>query len=357
MSEQSSATVHTPHPSNTSKELGLIIAFGIIAILLAAGVAAWKLGYFQANPRVAIVTWNDDPYWDLVIDGAQAAAKAKNIDLIIVRSQADVKIQTQHVRDLLDKGVQGIAISPNGPADQLAILNEAANKAVLVTFDSDAAIPQRKAFVGSDNYQAGQLAAEQIREAIPDGGDVIISVGSIDMVNGRQRRQGIIDNLLDRRPNEERPADPLDAPLKGTSYSIVATVLDNGDRKKATAGVADAIKAHPDVKCIVALFSYSPAAVVDAIQQTNNAGKIKVVGFDESDATQAGIANGTIYSSILQDQYRCGYAAIDFIADTLRGAEENAPIGVHFIPLRVRVLKSDNLTFLRADKMIHTPKM
>ncbi len=343
-------------PSKPRSHLGAIVVLGALAVVAALGVAAWAHGYFTPKPKVALVTWNDDPYWDPVIRGAEAAAKVKDVDLVVVRGQADVTKQTDRIRELLDQGVQGIAISPNGPSSQEAILTEAAGKVALITFDSDAEIPGRRAFVGTDNYYAGQLCADEVRAAIPDGGGVIISVGSISMQNGRQRRQGLIDDLLGRRRAQTRPADPVDAPLQGDKYSILATVLDDGDPAKATAGVADAVKAHPDVKCIVGLFSYNAPAVLKAIDQAGMKGKIKVIGFDESDATQAGVADGSIYSSILQDQYHCGYATIDYMADVVRHLDTDGPKGVRVVPLTVRVMRADNIADLRRDGLIHTPK-
>jgi ribose transport system substrate-binding protein len=343
--------------SSTAKThiLALVIG-GVVAAGIALLIAAWITGYFTPRAKIAVITWNKDPYWNLVIAGAQEAAKQDNVDLTVIQCDPpDEKTQSQHVRDLLDQGVQGIAISPNNPGAQADLLKDVAQKSVLVTLDSDAPVPGRKAFVGSDNYAAGQLAAEEVRNAIPDGGEVILSVGSVDMQNARDRRQGLIDDLLDRRPQADRKPDPLDAALKGAHYSIVATVLDSGDPAKATSGVADALKAHPDAKCIVGLFSYSAPAIVKALNQASSTGKIKVIGFDESDDTQAGVKNGTIYSSILQDQYRCGYAAIDSISDALTGSDVNAPTAAHIIALRLQVMRPDNIDDLRHEKWIHTP--
>jgi ribose transport system substrate-binding protein len=345
-----------PPPRITRTHVGALILIAVIAISAAVGTAAWITGYLKPRPKVALVTWNDDPYWDLVISGAKDEAARLNFDLIVVRSEPDEKSQSQHLRDLLDQGVQGIAVSPNNPTAQADLLGEVAGKCVLVTLDSDAPNAKRVGFVGSDNYAAGQVAAEEVRSAIPDGGEVLISVGNASLTNGRQRRQGLIDNLLGRRPNPDREVDAIDAPLTGDHYSIDATVLDGGDPAKATSGVADAIKAHPNVKCIVGLFSYSAPAVVQALSQTQDVGKIKVIGFDEGDATQAGVASGAIYSSILQDQYRCGYWTIDLMADALRGYQVNSPSGVRYIQLRTWVMRADNLDTLRSQNMVHTPK-
>ncbi len=338
-----------------NRRVRFLVFVGLVAVLASIGVDGWIMGYFKPRPKVALITWNDDPYWDPVINGAQDAAASHGLDLVVIRSQPDEKTQTQHVRDLLDQGIKGLAISPRNPAGQLDVLNEAADKTVLVTMDSDAPVVKRKAFVGSDNYAAGQLAGEEVRHAIPDGGDVIISVGSITMANGRERRQGLIDNLLDRRPSPDNPVDPVDAVLKGAHYAVVATVLDDGDSGKAVTSVADAIKAHPDTRCIVGMFSYSAPAMVKAVAQAGKAGQIKVIGFDELNATQAGVVDKSIYSSILQDQYRCGFAAIDTIYDHLEGVDRFAPTGVQFVPLRLRVMNTENLSLLREDHMIRSP--
>ena len=66
-----------------------------------------------------------------------------------------------------------------------------------------------RGFVGTNDYAAGQVAAEEVRSAIPDGGKVIISVGSVDMLNGRDRRQGLIDDLLDRPLRHDHQFDPI----------------------------------------------------------------------------------------------------------------------------------------------------
>ena len=175
----------------------------------------------------------------------------------MIRSKPTVEAQNQHIRDLLDAGVDGIAISPNDSTAQLAVLNEAANKVPVVTFDSDAPESKRHRFVGIDNYAAGRFCADEIREALPDGGPILITVGSATMQHGRDRRQGLIDGLLERGFDRNRAPDPIDGVLKGPKYSIVATVTDGAEPAKAVVVIAQALKAHPEVKGIVGLFSYS----------------------------------------------------------------------------------------------------
>src|SRR5439155_26574612 len=260
----------------------------LICCLGALSIYLWTRGRARRPVSLAIVTWNNDPFWDPVIRGADDAAREWTVNLTAIRSTPEVETQSKHVRDLLAKRIDGIAISPNNPQSQAALLNEAAQKTVLITFDSDAPDSKRRLFVGTDDYAAGGFAAEEVREVLPEGGSVIISVGSLDTVNGRDRRQGLLDTLLDRPFKRERTPDAIDAQLKGAKYSIAATVLDGADVAKGKTLIAAALKAHPEVKCVVGLWSYSAGVALGGIEQSGTAGQIKVIAFDESPETQAG---------------------------------------------------------------------
>ena len=249
---------------------------------------------------------------------AQRAAQQCDAELTVERFKAS-DAQVQGLKDLLGKGVNGFAVSPIDPEGQASFLSDVSQKSKLITIDSDCAASNRAAFIGTDNYLAGRRCAELIRDAIPDGGEIIISVGSVTKENGRLRRQGLVDDLLDRPVDPNRPGDPLDAPLTGKQYSVVATLIDDVDPAKATSLAIDAIKQHPDVKCLVGLFGYSTPALLDALKQADKLGKIKIVGFDNAEATLTGIENGTVSATLVQDQYSMGFDSVVFLCQLING--------------------------------------
>ena len=306
---------------------------GVVVLAICAGGAVayikWEKGSFRKPVKVAIVTWTEDTFWDPTQRGASDAAKEMGVELTFIKSKPDEATQTQHIKDVLNGGVDGLAISPNNPQTQQQIINDAASKAVVITFDSDAPNTNRRGYVGTDDYAAGQIAADEVRSAVPNGGKVMIVVGSIDMSNGRDRRQGLIDNLLDRPFKKGENTDPLQAVLKGKKYEIVSTLTDHHDIGNVSKLVAAAIAAHPDVQCIVGLFSYDGPEIVKAIESAGRKGQIKVIGFDESVEEQADVLSGAIYSSILQDQYQCGYEIVRDLADICRGSAKNGASSVH----------------------------
>ena len=114
----------------------------------------------------------------------------------------------------------------------------------------------------------------------PDVLNAVISEQALEVVlhqrieNAQHRRQGVIDELLDRPFEPEHAIDPSDAPLKGAQYSVVATLIDNADPQAATDLAAKAIKDHPNIKCFVGLNAYSTPALLKALEQTQTVGKI-----------------------------------------------------------------------------------
>ena len=146
---------------------------------------------------------------------------------------------------------------------------------------------------------------------------MVVCVGSIQNVNGRDRRQGFIDNLLDRPLDAPRTTDPLDAPLKGTKYTIVATLIDDTDPAKAVVMAAKALKDNPNIKCMAGLWSYSVPSILEALKQTDKLGKVKVVGFDETEQTLAGIEAGHVDATLVQDQFNMGYDAVRLLIEVV----------------------------------------
>ncbi len=332
-----------------------------VAIIVALGAVIYFGMASQPSVKrvkLALVTWNQDPFWDPVVQGALDAGKEFDADVEIVKAKPELEDQNQRIRELIGKGVEGIGVSLNDPTAQEGLLKEVAAKCAVVTMDVDAPNSARRVFVGIDNYSAGHFAADEMREALPEGGAIIITVGSIDMLHGRERRQGVIDGLIDRHYLMEHSFDPLDATLKGSNYSVATTIIDHGDTAKSTQLLAEALKTHPEVKGVVALFSYSAGAALDAIKQAGKQGQIKVVGFDESEATQAGIEDGSISASILQDTYRMGNETIRLLADEVRSSDKKSqavPAGPRKVIVEINILKKDNLQQLRDSKSVHTP--
>src|SRR5687768_5810858 len=201
MPSDSTTTTATTTTATTTRKRHLArwLILAILAVV-AIGAALWFSGVLKPPVKVALVTGGRTPYWDMVLRGANDSARRHRVRLATFTPPSDERAQTQAIQALQGKGYDGIAVSALEPVRQADLLADLAAEAPLVTFDSDCPVARRLCFVGTDNYEAGRLAARHIREAIPDGGDVIIAVGSLEKSNGQQRRQGLIEELLERPP-------------------------------------------------------------------------------------------------------------------------------------------------------------
>jgi ribose transport system substrate-binding protein len=167
-------------------------------------------------------------------------------------------------------------------------------------------------YVGTNNYKAGRALGQLVKAAIPDGGEVMIFVGRLEQLNARQRRQGVIDELLDR-PHQtlgQVKFDEVAKVFKGDKYTVLDTRTDNMITDTAKSNAEDAIAKHPKLACMVGLFAYNPPMCIEAIKEAGKLGQIKVCGFDEQDNLLQAIKDGHAHGTISQQPWKYGYQSV-----------------------------------------------
>ena len=259
--------------------------------------------------RLAFVTNNSADFWTIARRGVEKAASELNdvsADFKIT-SDGTAAEQKRIIDDLMTRGVDGVAISPIDPDNQTALLNDVARKALVFTQDSDAPMSDRACYVGTDNVAAGRQAGQLIKEALPDGGKIMLFVGKLDARNAQERIQGIKEVLKDSK------------------VQILDVRTDEVDSVRAKSNAADTLVQHPDVKALVGLWSYNGPAILNAIKDAKKTGQVKIVAFDEADETLAGIKDGAIYATVVQQPFEFGYQAIKLMAQALKGDKSFIP--------------------------------
>ena len=184
----------------------------------------------SSKPQIAFITNNAADFWTIARKGAdKAAAEMPDVTVEFRLGDGTAAEQKRIVDDLLAKGITGIAISPVDPANQTAMLDDVAQKAVVFTHDSDAPNSKRECYVGTDNVAAGRQAGALIKEALPQGGKIALFVGKLDARNAQERLQGIKEAIA------------------GTKIEILDIRTDDTDQVRAKANVAEMLVSHPDV--------------------------------------------------------------------------------------------------------------
>lgn len=259
--------------------------------------------------RVAFVTNNSADFWTLARRGCEKAAQdLANVEVDFkMPADGTAAEQRRIFDDLLAKGIDGIAISPVDPANQTQMINDAAKQALIVTQDSDAPASNRACYLGTDNRAAGRQVGALIKEVLPNGGKIMVFVGQLDPQNARDRLGGVKEAL------------------QGSKVEIIDTRTDNTDPVRAKSNVADALVRYPDLAGCVGLWSYNGPAILNAIKDAGKVGQVKIVCFDEEEQTLAGIKDGAIYATVVQQPFEFGYQSVRLIEKALRGDQSEIP--------------------------------
>jgi ribose transport system substrate-binding protein len=293
---------------------------GLLAVGLCAAVAQ------AAKPSIVLVTNVPADFWTIARRGVEKAQKEyPDYDLsMLVTGEGSAAGQRRELDDLLVRGVAGVSISVDDAPHAIDELNKVAAKAVLITTDSDAPQSNRLAYIGTDNVAAGRQAGEQILKALPDGGKIMLFVGTLDADNARERVQGIREAL------------------NGTKVTIIDVRTDQVDMVKAKSNVEDTLTKYPDVALMAGLWSYNTPQIVEAVNAAGKCGTVKIVGFDEDPRTLHGISTGCIVSTIVQNPFEFGYESMVDIIKTLKGDKSWMPAD-HKIIIPTRVINSSNV--------------
>jgi ribose transport system substrate-binding protein len=149
--------------------------------------------------RVGYITNSVDPFWIWADFGCKRAAEQFGTRVEVqMPSAGSVEEQKRFLESNAAANFDGVAISPIDPDNQVEMIDRAAAVMPLICHDSDAPASQRLFYLGTSNYMAGRAAGKLIKQAVPEGGKVMLFVGKMEVLNAQERSQGIIDELADK---------------------------------------------------------------------------------------------------------------------------------------------------------------
>jgi len=268
--------------------------------------------------KLAFVANSSATFWTFARTGCEDAEKELgnvSVDFKIPATGTAVE-QQQILNDLVAGGVDGIAVSPIDPANQTEFLNKLASQTLLICHDSDAPASRRVCYIGTDNFLAGEAAGKLIKEALPQGGKIMVFVGIADAQNSKDRFGGIRKEL------------------EGANIQIIDLRTDDTDIVRAQKNAEDTLTTYPDVACLVGLYSYNGPAILNAVRSAGKVGKVRIVCFDENTETLDGIAAGEIYGTVVQQPYEFGKQAITKMTQYLQGNKEALSGGKQIVETR-----------------------
>ena len=288
----------------------LLLCTGSLVTLLAIGGAshaADREKVFALVPKLVGV-----PFYSDVESGCKAEAAKLHVQCLFTGpTQVDEAAQVQIMRDLITKGVDGIAVAPNNPSSVARVIIAAQKKGIpVVTFDSDAPKSKRTSFIGTNNEEGGADGGEAFAKALPDGGTYAVITGGL-----------AADNLNDRIKGFQSKLGPKFTEVSGSPYPC------DDDSNRAIQLLQDILTKNPKLSGV--FFSggwpmFAPDAYMRAVKSRADdikSGKFVVVAFDVQDSQLRLLKQGMATALVGQRPRKMGAGAIDALNE-LSGKKE-----------------------------------
>ena len=279
------------------------LACALLALALGGCAAAAPTG---ARHRVAIVAKSTrTEFWLSVFAGAQAAAAEYNVELDISgpETEEDYETQNRMVAEAVDAGAEALVFSAIDYENNAAAIDAAAAAGVrIVAIDSNVDSAAVQTYIGTDNYAAGQMAAQAALDAVD--GELTVGIVNYDIssANGQERERGA--------------RDLFEASGRAQVAARINTLAEAG---RAQADTGELLRAHPDINVLLAFNEPTSVGAAAAVAAQDLSDAVFLVGFDSNLATVEGLQNGSVDALIVQNPYAMGYLGVESAYRLLSG--------------------------------------
>jgi len=245
-------------------------------------------------------------FWQSVHAGAVKAAREKDVDLIWngPAGETDSPEQIKIVEAMINRRVDAIALAPIDRVALVTVVDRAARENVpMIIFDSGVDTATYVAKIATDNYRAGQLAAERLAKILDGKGKVFIVAVQPGAASTEAREKGFEEAIHKNFPGIE----VVDKRFGMAQIAQSLTVSEN------------MLTAHPDAAGIFASNESSTMGAAQALRSRTT--KVKLVGFDWSPTLLDELQSGLIDSLVIQDPFKMGYETVASAVNRLDGRQ------------------------------------
>jgi simple sugar transport system substrate-binding protein/ribose transport system substrate-binding protein len=292
--------------------IGLMLAGFLPAIASAEENASFTLAQTiqdriaKGEKPIIRVSYHDvsNEFAPFIKKGVEKAVADFGVDAKLVGPVgADAEKQVSEIESLIEKGVDGLAISSVSTDALAPVIQRAMARGIpVVTFNTDNPSSKRLAFVGQNLVESGRVAGKLLADTLGGKGSVIITTldaaaqWSIDREKGAREALG-----------------------KYPDIKILTTVTTGTEPQQIYGSIENAMQAHPNVDGILSLECCSTPAAGQYVQRNGLADKVKIVGFDLLPETIKLVQGNVVAATIDQGPEKQSYDAVQLLLDVLKG--------------------------------------
>jgi ribose transport system substrate-binding protein len=239
-----------------------------------------------------------------------AEARARELSAKLQRSievewltppQEDGAVQARRIDQAVAEHADAILLSCSDAAKATPAIDEAVRRGVQVmTFDSDAPGSRRFAYLGVDDFKAGQTVLAELARALARRAKVAVLAGNPSAPNLRRRVEGVMNEAA-RHPE----------------IKIVGTFFHVETPEEASAAVLRAEAAHPDIAgwAMVGGWPLYTKTLLEDLERNVHARNIKIVSINALPPQLVYVEKGLAPVLLAQPTYLWGEVGVDTIVD------------------------------------------
>lgn len=254
----------------------------VLMLCLVAGLSnheAWA-GAKQYR-MVFIVKSMDNPFWNMMLEGAQAAAKDLNLEIkgLAPIKPNNVEEQIRMMEDAITQKVDAIVVVPSDSKGIVPGIEKANRAGVpVMTSNTRAFGGQFIGFAGAPNEEASYLVTKKFIQQFLNGkGNVIILEG----VPGAQ-------TAIDRKAGSDRAVKEF------PNVKVLASQTANFSRVEGMRVMENLLQRFPAVDGVICNNDEMALGAIEAIDAAKRLKDIKVAGFDGNNDAIKSISEGRL---------------------------------------------------------------
>jgi len=295
--------------SSLRKLITAVVTAGVVGALLTGTAVAPAQA---ANKKVAFVMGAEsDPFFQAMKVGAEAAAKANNIDLIWQGDPSEYSPATQIpvVDQVLAQKPDALVLIPTDPtALQASVAKAKAAGIPVINVDTRVNdLTDVLSFITGDNADGGAKAADALAKAIKykkgKTYQVVVGLTSATATTNVARLDGFSKQIAKKYPG----------------IKIVDKAYSQSQPAKANTNVSNWLTKYPKLAGIFAIDGTNAAGAAAAIQAKGLKGKVALVGYDAYKANVDLIGKGVFTALVAQDPAAEAKLAIEYLVKYFAG--------------------------------------
>ncbi|MDQ0456467.1 sugar ABC transporter substrate-binding protein [Rhizobium paknamense] len=291
-------------------------------LILGAAVSLMLSGVAHAETIGVSMALFDDNFLTVLRNGMQDYSKTlKGVSLQIEDAQNDVAKQQSQIQNFVAAGVDAIIVNPVDTDATAAMSKIAADAGVPLIFVNRQPanlnqLPEKQAFVGSDEHQAGTLETQEVCRLLKGKGNAVIMMGELSNQAARVRTQAVKD---------------LAGKGDCAGLKIVEEQTANWSRTQGADLVTNWLSAGLQFDAVI---SNNDEMAIGAIQALKAAGKpmnsVVVAGVDATQDALASMSAGDLDVTVFQNAVGQGKGAVDAAVKLAKGEKVERNVNIPF---------------------------